>query len=171
MLSEKRSLTYEISPMTMAVIPKQDESGKTHTIILEETGEYYVPSSPTRLIDLACRYFGSSLRGRLEGTKDISRITHKAPIAIDPSSGMFFFPTTSPRNKKCSWINHTHVDHIIPKENKQTKIIFNNGKELLVDVSYGSMMNQIQRTAQFRYSLEHRIKLILEEMNHEMNNK
>lgn len=167
MLNEKQILLHEITPLTMAVVPESDATGKTNTIILEQSGEYLVPSSPTRLIDLACRYFGSSLKGRLEGTKDISRITHKPPIAIDPSTGMFFFPTTSPKNKKCSWINHSHVDHIIPEGDKRTKVVFNNGKELIVDVSYGSMMNQLQRTAQFRYSLEHRIKLIRDEMEKE----
>jgi|SRR5690625_1084259 len=160
MLNEQEKHFYEISPLTMAVIPERDETGATNTVILEEEGSYQIPSSPTRLIDLACRYFGSSLQGRLDGTREISRITHKAPIAIDPSTGMFFFPTTSPQNRKCSWINHSHVDYIKPIGSKRTKIVFNNGKYIIVDISYGSMMNQLQRTAQFRYTLEQRMRLI-----------
>src|SRR5699024_975057 len=168
MLNENNKNLYEISPLTMAVIPEDNETGAINTIILEESGQYSDPSSPTRLIDLACRYFGSSLQGRLDGTKDVSRITHKAPIAIDPSSGMFFFPTTSPKNRKCSWINHSHVDYIQPIGNKQTKIFFNNGQYIVVDISYGSMMNQLQRTAQFRYTLEQRMRLIRQELEKEM---
>lgn len=167
MLNESYHL-YEISPLTMAVIPEDDEKGTTSTVILEETGSYQVPSTPTRLIDLACRYFGSSLQGRQEGTREVSRITHKAPIAIDPSSGMFFFPTTSPKNRKCSWINHSHVDDIKPIGTKQTKIIFTTGQHIIVDISYGSMMNQLQRTAQFRFLLENRMKQIRQEMEKEM---
>lgn len=163
MLNENVNL-YEISPLTMAVIPENDERGSINTVILEETGTYQIPSSPTKLIDLACRYFGSSLQGRQEGTREVSRITHKAPIAIDPSTGMFFFPTTSPKNRKCSWINHSHVDDIQPIGNKQTRIMFKNGQHIAVDVSYGSMMNQVQRTAQFRFLLENRMKQIHQEM-------
>lgn len=164
MLNENNHDLYEISPFTMAVIPENDETGATNTVVLEESGIYHIPSPPTRLIDLACRYFGSSLKGRQEGTKDVSRITHKAPIAIDPSTGMFFFPTTSPRNRDCSWINHSHVDDIQPICQKETKIIFKNGQHIIIGISHGSMMNQLQRTAQFRFLLENRMKQIRLEM-------
>src|SRR5699024_8195818 len=145
-----------------------DETGATNTVILEETATYQIPSSPTKLIDLACRYFGSSLQGRQEGTREVSRITHKAPIAIDPSTGMFFFPTTSPQNRKCSWIKHTHADDTQPIGHKKTKIIFNNGQYIVVNISYGSMKNQLQRTAQFRFLLENRMKQIRQEMKSEL---
>lgn len=164
MFSKNEFLFHEITPLTMAVLPENDETGALNTIVLEETGEYLVHNSPTKLIDQACKFFGSSLQGRLEGTKEVSRITHKAPIVIDPTSGMFFFPTTSPKNRQCSWINHSHVDHIKPVGKKQTKVVFNNGRHIIIDVSYGSMLNQLQRTAQFRYSLEQRMKHIKNEM-------
>ncbi|HLS22674.1 MAG TPA: competence protein ComK [Pseudogracilibacillus sp.] len=157
--------TLEISPLTMAVLPKEDETGKTSTIILEKSGKYSIPSSPTDLIDLACRYFGSSLEGRLEGTKEVSQYTHKAPIAIDPLSGMFFFPTTSPKNRNCSWINHSHVDMLERVGHDKTKVIFNDGSYIIVDVSYGSMSNQLQRTAQFRFFLEKRLRKIHSSVN------
>src|SRR5690625_7893119 len=73
---------------------------------------------------------------------------------------MYFFPTASPMNESCSWIAHSHIDQIFPKENNQTEILFKNGKRILFDVSYGSMVNQVHRNAQFRYSLEDRIKII-----------
>ncbi len=150
--------SLELSPLTMAVIPKEDRTGKQRTLILEMFGEHTVPFSPTYIIDLACRYFGSTLEGRLEGTKEISNYTHKAPIAIDPSSGMFFFPTTSPKNRNCSWINHSHVNHLDSVGQDQTKISFYNGTSIVLDVSYGSMQNQLQRTAQFRFYLEERLR-------------
>ncbi len=152
---------YEITPLTMAILSKENQNGGMNTYVLEESKEYTVHFTPTKIIDHACRYFGSSLQGRLEGTKDVSQITHKAPIAIDPSSGMYFFPTASPKNKKCSWIAHSHIHFVQPiKESRQTEIQFKNGTRIVVDVSYGSMLNQIQRTAQFRYSLDSRMEVI-----------
>src|SRR5690625_2930685 len=160
MLNEINSITYEVTPITMAVLSKKDEAGMTQTYVLEESREYTVHTTPTRMIDNACKFFGSSLKGRLEGTKDISKITHKAPIAIDPSSGMYFFPTASPTNQKCSWISHSHIEFVKPKNRDRTELIFTNGSNISVDVSYGSILNQVQRTAQFRFSLETRMNLI-----------
>lgn len=117
MLNELIKLNYEVTPLTMAVLYKKNEQGNIKTSVLEETREYIVHSTPTKVIDHACKFFGSSLKGRLEGTKDISKITHKAPVAIDPSSGMYFFPTASPMNKKCSWISHSHVEFVKPITN------------------------------------------------------
>lgn len=152
---------YEVTPLTMAILSKENQNGGMNTYVLEESKEYTVHFTPTKIIDYACRYFGSSLQGRLEGTKDVSRITHKAPIAIDPSSGMYFFPTASPKNKKCSWIAHSHIQFVQrAKGGRQTEINFKNGTRIVVDVSFGTMLNQIQRTAQFRYSLDSRMGLI-----------
>ncbi|WP_343840296.1 competence protein ComK [Salinibacillus aidingensis] len=97
------------------------------------------------------------MRGRQEGTKGVCGITHKSPIAIDPHSGMFFFPTTSPNNPTCAWIAHSHIARIHPLDKGRTVIEFKTGQEIIVAVSHGSMMNQIQRTAQFRYKLTERL--------------
>ena len=171
MLNEVNTISYEVTPLTMAVLSKKDETGITKTFVLEETREYTVHKTPTKMIDDACKFFGSSLKGRLEGTKGISRITHKAPIAIDPSSGMYFFPTASPTNTKCSWIAHTHILEIQPIGKSKTKITFKNGKSIILTVSYGSMLNQVQRTAQFRFSLDTRIKLLKESILNNQENE
>ncbi|MEI3612853.1 competence protein ComK [Pseudogracilibacillus sp. SO30301A] len=154
------TISYEVTPLTMAVLSGKDDKGSRNTVVLEEKKEYTVHTTPTKMIDEACKFFGSSLKGRLEGTKDISRITHKAPIAIDPSSGMYFFPTASPSNEECSWIAHSHVKDIQSIGKTKTEIIFKNGRRIIINVSYGSMMNQLQRTAQFRYSLDTRMKIL-----------
>jgi len=40
--------------------------------------------------------------------------------------------------------------------------VFKNGKQITIDASYGSILNQMQRTAQFRFTLESRINMIKE---------
>ena len=82
---------YEISPLTMAILSLTEDDGSISTHILEESYDYIVKKTPTKLIDEACRFFGSSLQGRMDGTRDISKITHKPPIAIDPSSRHVLF--------------------------------------------------------------------------------
>ncbi len=143
----------------MAILSLRDVNGDAVTRVIEEDAEYVVDHSPTKIIDNACRFFGSSLKGRQDGTRDISGITHKAPISIDPSSGMYFFPTTSPSNRRCSWIAHSYIDKIRKAADRHTEIQFTNGRKIIIATSYGSIMNQLQRTAQFRYLLDHRIRL------------
>ena len=148
---------YEINPHTMAVLARKNEEGKTTAYVLEADSSYIVTRTPTKLIDFSCAYFGSSLKGRQDGTKTICGITHKAPISIDPSSGMYFFPTASPTNALCSWISHSHIENVQSGQNLSSKITFKNGKTIELDVSIGSILNQVHRTAQFRYLLDKRL--------------
>jgi competence protein ComK len=149
---------YEISPYTLAILPKWLEDGRPSTQIIETEDEFCVRQSPVKVIDYACKFFGSSLKGRQEGTKGVCGITHKAPIAIDPHSGMFFFPTTSPQNPKCIWIAHSHISKLHPQDQYHTVVHFKNGHQITVPVSHGTMLNQIQRTAHFRYKLTERLQ-------------
>lgn len=158
MLNNFYSSTSEITPLTMAVIAQEDDNGQVSTYVLEEEQEYVVHHTPSKLIDHACSYFGSSLKGRQEGTRNVSGITHKAPVSIDPFSGMYFIPTMSPSRKHCSWLGHSHIKHLFQLRHQGTSVVFKNGKEITLDISYGSMLNQIQRTAQFRYILDERVR-------------
>ncbi|MCT2535597.1 competence protein ComK [Aquibacillus koreensis] len=155
-------LNYEVNPETLAVIAKEI-NGQYISEIMEngELADYYVNQSPRKVMDYACKYFGSSLKGRQDGTKNVCGITHKAPISIDYSSGMYFFPTTSPQNPNCSWISHSHIDQIMKGPEQSTKIIFKNGRSVTLSVSHGSIINQVHRTAQFRYLLQNRIQYVL----------
>src|SRR5699024_2152818 len=151
-------LNFELTPFTYAVLSQELEDGELVTYVLEETQEYIMSTTPTKIIEQACKYYGSSLKGRVEGTKEVSEFIYKPPIAINPSTGMFFFPTSSPRIKTCSWIAHSHILILHPKEDQRiTEIVFKNGRKVIVPVSYGSITNQLQRTAQFRYELEKRL--------------
>ena len=92
MLKEIYHSTYEITPQTMAVLSDRDSYGNIQSLILEQQQEYIVRDKPLKIIDYACKFFGKSLRGLQDGTKSVCGITHKAPLAIEHHSGMYFFP-------------------------------------------------------------------------------
>lgn len=147
----------EITPLTMAVVPNEITKEKPRSCrIFEETGERTVNLTSKQVLDKSCRFFGSSLRGRIEGTASIVGITHKPPIIIDSPLGMVFFPTSSPHNINCIWLSHSHIEKIVEEETKETSIYFINGETLILAISYHSLKNQIIRTAQFRFALENR---------------
>src|SRR5690625_620508 len=166
MSNNKESKPYEITPLTMAILAYFDQDGNRKTCILEKEEEYYVDSTPSKVISKACQFFGSSLEGRQEGTRYISGFTHKAPIAIDPHGGLYFFPTGSPTSPSCSWISHTHIQNIAEAKKQKTELVFTNGKRIIIDVSIGSMMNQVYRTSHFRYLLGKRINPLKSKQHH-----
>src|SRR5699024_5540607 len=118
----------------MAVLVYHDKKGNTGAWVLEEKEEYYIDIPPSKFIDQACKYYGASLKGRQEGTRNIYWITNRAPICIDPSSGMSFLPTASPVYSNCSWIAHSHIIHANQLKNRATDVIFRYGRKVSLQV-------------------------------------
>lgn len=68
---------------------------------------------------------------------------------------MIFFPTNSPRLTDCTWISLNNIENY-SKNNGKTEIIFKNGKVIEVDVSYGSLENQVLRSTRLESILRKR---------------
>ncbi|WP_010283473.1 competence protein ComK [Bacillus timonensis] len=149
-------MEYEINPDTMAVLPI--EMGKnTCSRVLEVEGEYVVAMKPTEIVDRSCRYFGSSLKGRQEGTREIMGVTHKAPIIVEASNKIFLFPTTSPTKQDCAWLSHNFVSDWRYSVHEKTTVIFTNKQAIELQISKGSFQNQLHRTAQLRTIVSNRM--------------
>ena len=131
---------YEINSNTLALLP----IGKEATKVIEKQDSFLVNMTPSDIIDQSCRSFGSSYLGRHEGTKHLTGINYKAPIIIEETQSMIFFPTASPRFSKCAWIALNHVKNHIRFEEKSI-LYLQCGKNVELDISYGSLENQILR--------------------------
>ena len=142
---------YEINNATMAIISLK----KGRSRIIEEQDEFVVTKDSTEIINDSCKYFGSSYSGRFEGTKNLIGINYKAPIIIEESREIIFFPTSSPRFQNCSWICLKKIN-TIEKDNKRTILKFKNGSRLILDVSYHSIENQILRSTLLESKMRNR---------------
>ena len=60
-------MKYEINDETLAVMSFDEHK----TRIIEEGEDYVVNDVPYSIMENSCRYFGSSLEGRLLGSKDM----------------------------------------------------------------------------------------------------
>ena len=108
---------YEISKNTFAIIPI--DSNKSE--VIEDNGCFIINRNSTKIVDDSCKYFGSSLSGRHEGTKNLIGVNYKSPIIIEETAEIIFFPTNSPRITECTWISLNNLE-----EYKK-----NNGKTIL----------------------------------------
>ena len=147
-------MEYEINYDTQILLPIGKEKAK----IVEDDCEYRVDNSCLQVLEHSCEYFGSSLQGRKDGTKKLLGITHKAPIIVEESRKIIFFPTTSPDRNDCIWINLEKISRYYKSSQKKSIIEFKNGDIIEFDVSIGSLTNQILRASRLKYILEERIK-------------
>lgn len=133
---------YEINNDTLAILPIGDNRSK----VIEKNKTFIVNLTPTKIIDDSCQYFGSSYQGRFSGTKNLIGITHKAPIIVEESKEMIFFPTSSPRLSNCAWISLKNLKNY-KRNNTCTELIFDNGNLINLKTSYGMIDNQVLRAA------------------------
>ncbi|TGB05511.1 competence protein ComK [Halobacillus salinus] len=150
---------YEINVETMALKAKYDEDGQVITEVMECNGTFDLLKCPSQVVDESCRYFASSLEGRISGTKELTNYTHKPPIVISEAMRIYFFPIISPKRRDCTWIAHKYIRSFHGEEDQTTTIQFSTGDSINVPVSHGMIANQVQRTAHFRVILEDRLRL------------
>ena len=134
---------YEITQKTLALVPL----GKTKTIVYENHDCYIVESKLSKIMDDNCKYYGSSIEGRIKGTYSLTGFNNKSPIKIAEDKNMILFPTCSPRLKECSWINSNNINQIIDHKDK-CLVEFNNKECLEFETSYNIINNQINRSLQ-----------------------
>lgn len=146
-------MNYEINYDTQAIVPLDNNNSK----IIEEFDEYVVNNSTLDILEHSCEYFGSSYEGRKEGTKKLLGVTHKSPIIVEESRKLIFFPTTSPDNLDCIWINLEKISHYDMNGSKKSIITFKNGLKMEFNISIGSLTNQIMRATRLKYILDERI--------------
>ncbi len=146
---------YEINIETLAIFPY----GKKKSKIIEMKREIIVDCSPINIINNSCKFFGSSYKGRLYGTKNIIGIDYKSPILIEESKKVIFFPTKSPRVLSCAWISSNNIQSY-EKITKGTEIKFYGGKKIKIELSYGIFDNQVLRATHLESALNKRIDLL-----------
>ena len=146
-------MNYEINSDTLLLLPINDKRTK----IIESDNEYEIEENINKIMEHSCEYFGSSYEGRKEGTKKLLGITHKSPIIVEESRRIIFFPTASVDNSNCIWVNLEKIDKYFKIDNKNSAIQLKNGNIINLNISYGSLTNQILRASRLKYVLEERI--------------
>lgn len=143
--------SYEISGETLAIIPIENFCSK----VIEKDNTFIVSKTPMQIIEDSCSFFGSSYFGRAKGTKRIIGVSHKAPIIIEESREIIFFPTSSPRLYECCWVSLRNIEKY-KKQETNALVLFNNGSSLELDISYGSLDNQVLRATRLESVLRTR---------------
>ena len=143
---------YEINESTQFIKPIDTKC----CLIYEEEEKYEISNSSNNIIKYNCSFYGSSYIGRCEGTKCLTGIKSKFPIIIEESRKIIFFPTSSIRTKDAIWISLNQIKDI-KKDNNKSIIIFKNGFNIKLPISYYSLKNQYCGAIMLKAKLYERI--------------
>ncbi|CDF19993.1 putative uncharacterized protein [Clostridium sp. CAG:609] len=109
-----------------------------NTVMINTDGKIIINGNFIRsILNKSCIFYGSSLNGRLKGSKDLLKCRYKLPIIISESNRLIFFPVN-----KYFWINFNMIESFEKKEN-HTIITFKNGYKRSIFVSYRVVNNQM----------------------------
>lgn len=145
-------MEYEFSKGTLAIVPNDMET----SLIYEDNDRYFINQTPFKIMEESCKYFGSSYDGRRESAKSILGAEYKVPILVEDSNNLVAFPTTSPQSDDCVWISLKRLKSFEKIDSTNTKIIFDNGIEIIVPSSFRSIENQISRASRLDLTLRNR---------------
>ncbi len=145
-------MEYEISKGTLAIVPNEKET----SLVYEDEERYLIHQRPFRIMEESCKYFGSTYKGRKDSARDILGAEYKVPIIVEDSDNLIVFPTTSPLAEDCVWISLKRVRSFHKIDANNTKIIFDNQKELIVPCSYRTIENQVSRASRLDFIMRSR---------------
>lgn len=134
-------MDYDINRNTVMIIPINDKKSR----VIETNGDYIVDDNAYSIMERSCLYFGSSYEGRLLSSKNILGSVYKAPIVVEESRSIIFFPVKSSVVKQNVWIS---LNNLVSynKHEKKTIITFKRDKQVLLDIPYFSIDNQVLRS-------------------------
>lgn len=134
-------MDYDINMDTVMIIPINDKKSR----VIETNGDYIVDDNAYSIMERSCLYFGSSYEGRLMSSKSILGSVYKAPIVVEESRSIIFFPVKSSVVKQNVWIS---LNNLVSynKHEKKTIITFKRDKQVLLDIPYFSIDNQVLRS-------------------------
>lgn len=110
-------------------------------------------------LDNSCRYYGSSLKGRIDGAREMLGIKYKSPIIVSEFYKIVMFPTEAYNLFSCTWINVESVYKYYYKNNSNVRIVFKNGEDIIVNCSYAILDKQVMRASRLLNLLESRKKI------------
>lgn len=115
------------------------------TVIKELSTELVVPGNNLmNILDNSCKYYGSSLKGRIVGTKNLINSRYRLPIIVSERNNLLFFPLNGKKNGEVIWFNFNSIKNY-SKDGDFVNILFTNGEVEKFMVSYTILNNQIMK--------------------------
>ncbi|MFC4409961.1 competence protein ComK [Chungangia koreensis] len=149
---------YLIPSRLIAILPEYSKYGELYSNILEVNYSFVNERNPYDTIDDHCLYYGSALRGKIEGANSILK-TKINPIALNGPESIILIPTKSPMSKDGIWFNLEHIIDFQALGKREILVFLSNGDTIRVENSYKQFKSRVDRGYILRTKLEERQNL------------
>jgi competence transcription factor ComK len=112
------------------------------------------PYSAVRLISMICLHNGSSLEGRMESFRYLTKTTQKSAVLLSERSMQILFPTLGFLNHECVWISYNDLLDFSRTEATSVRIRFINGYSQTLDIDSRVIRNQVNRCRRYLKELD-----------------
>lgn len=133
--------SYEINDETIIIEPYDIGKSKVY----EYEDEFIVNMIPLTIVKNSCLFFGATYEGRKEASKDILGIDMKAPIIVEETRNIIFFPVNGCLSKNSLWISYQNLLKYSKVDSNTSLLYFKGSKSKKVNVKYNLIDNQIIR--------------------------
>ena len=113
------------------------------TVINELSTELVFPGNNLKdILENSCKYYGSSLQGRIIGARNLIKSRYRIPIMVSERNNILLFPLSGKKNGEVIWFNFGMIKSY-EKNGDFVNITFNNGEIRKFMISYVTFNNQI----------------------------
>jgi competence protein ComK len=131
---------------------RYDERSKT--TLITGLGLSTYKGKPLDFLERWANTLGCGIMGSQSAFKRQLLIKQKIPVLIDPFKQIYFFPTLSPMNCECIWINASEIKSI-KSCGLNTEIIFRDQTSLVITVGRRSIKKQWMRCQTMEHMILH----------------
>ncbi len=124
-----------------------------------EARETRTGGSAKQFLSELCLAYGSTMRGRTDACRELlyrssgivkrgqKKQLQKTPLYIGDEMRTVFFPTKSPAESDCLWLNWNRISRCYgdPDDPQITRVLFDSGHEVSVACSVRTMKKQMRR--------------------------
>lgn len=136
------------------ILPHFSENGELHSKYMDGDDYRLVPMKPTDLIDLNLRMTGTSLKGAVEGARNLLGSGTMAPVVICRKHAMYWIPVTSSKLPECIWVAVSHVRKYVANGRGGVRVYLKNGSVVNLACSYYTFHNRMLRAYSLRCQVE-----------------
>lgn len=130
---------YIINERTYYIREKDDH------LYINELGEEFENKEERlkNILETSCLFYGSTLKGRKEGTKNLINEVYKLPIIINDAKLLIIFPLVSLRSDKSIWLVYNNIKEYHQINKSKVLVTFKNNSTTIIKVSYYRFHMQI----------------------------
>lgn len=136
-------LEYVITAKTYSIESCFDEYGNEHSMIEENSGaEFFNKKTPTDIVEYSFNSKGYGFDGAIAGARFLLNKKQNVPVLYSYYEKILLIRCKTADGKGTVFLSDLHIHTLEPLNDRQTKVIWKNGKSLIVGEKHHILENK-----------------------------